>query len=344
MRRIGGAETARYVLVDGNNMLHRAAYAFVESRLEKGEPLLCSPSGYPTGVVYGSMMMLTSWLRSIPSATKVCLFLDGWPKRRKEIDPSYKANRLDEADGRAVKFPIRLRDGYAAESETEVLVHVLGLLGCDVVHHPEEEADDLIASFVRSRPGAVHVVVSDDKDFFQLLTDPRVAVFRPGSPPDSRFFDADASEAYWGQLLGGKHPKVPASYVRMFKSLCGDSSDGIRGVERLRKKVAVPLCGSPDVDALFATGLPGFSKAEREKAVSMKERIRLNFSLVGLDSGLDVDAWLKPGSPDFATAGDILREDLGMAVGPGAKVDLTPFRLGQPDPVPVPLEDWLADL
>jgi hypothetical protein len=96
---------------------------------------------------------------------------------------------------------------------------------------------------------------------------------------------------------------------------------------------------------LLANGLPGFSDVERQKTISMEARLRLNHDLVGLDSGLDVVSCTVSGSPDYAMAGDILREDLGMSVGPGTKVDLTPFRLGSSyDPPPIPMEGWLMDL
>lgn len=351
MRRPGGQEARRHVLVDGNNLVHRAYYAYVEARYSRGEPLLSGPGGYPTGVIYGSLSMLSSWLYSIPDVTRISVFFDGYSRRRKELDPEYKSNR-DEAANRGLKlsdpsstgvrFDKVLRDGYEASCEVDVLARVLTLLGCDVYHHPDEEADDLIASFCRQNPETVRFIVSADKDFFQLLSDPRIVCYVPGVEGD-RFFDAEKSERYWARLNKGKHPAVPPTHVRMFKALCGDASDAISGVERLRKKVAVSLCHHTSVDDLYATGLPGFSPSEKEKALAARDKVRVNYELVGLHDSVDLSTCVRPGRADFATAVDILRQDLDIV-----SVDVAPFRIGETlapaVPEPIPMDSWLSDI
>jgi len=351
VRRPGGQEVERHVLVDGNNLVHRAYYAYVEARYSRGEPLLSGPGGYPTGVIYGSLSMLSSWLWAISNPTRISVFFDGYSKRRKELDPSYKSNRDDAANrglkltdpsSTGIRFDKVLRDGYNATCEVDVLSHILSLLGCDIYHHPSEEADDLIASFCRRRPETLRFIVSADKDFFQLLTDPRVVCYVPGVEGD-RFFDAEKSERYWARLNKGKHPAVPPSHVRMFKALCGDASDGISGVERLRKKVAVALCHHGSVDELYATGLPGFSPAEKEKALAMVDRVRTNYELVGLHDTVDLDECVRPGTADFTTALDIIRQDLDIT-----SVDVTPFRIGETlapaVPEAIPMDAWLSEI
>jgi 5'-3' exonuclease len=323
---------SRYVLVDGNNLLHRAYHIFVKDR----EPVLTSPTGYLTGLIYGSLSMLSDWIPAVSNPTKVLFFLDGIPARRKAMDPTYKV-KAEDAENVIGTEPLTLSDGFVAKSDIDVIVHVLNLLGVDSYWHPEEEADDLIASFVRQRPDAVHVVMSTDKDFYQLLTSDKVILYRPGVE-GSRFFDAERAEEHMHKLY---KVRVPPANVRMFKTLTGDSSDGIRGVPHLRKKVAAPLCGSKDVDALLATGLPGFSKGEKEKAEALADRLRLNFSLVGLHDTVDVDSLRQSVPTDFQTASRILREDLGIA-----GVDVHSFRLEKPARTFVAdaVETWLKDI
>lgn len=354
MRRVGGSEVRRNVLVDGNNLVHRAYFAYVEARSRDGLPPLKTSGqpprgGYPTGVIYGSLSMLGSWLYDIGPASTLSVFFDGVPKRRLAIDPNYKGDRdfaerglrMSDPSGTGVRFPRDLRDGYHADCEVDVLAHVLSLLGADVYHHPDEEADDLVASFARSRPDEVNIVVSDDKDFFQLLTNPRVVVFRPGSKED-RFYDAERAEAHWARLNQGSHPPVPVTHVRMFKSLCGDSSDSIIGIERLRKKVALPLCHLSSVDDVYASGFPGWSKAEREKALFLRERIRVNYELVGFHDQIPLEPCLRKVGRDLPMAKEILREDLDIV-----SLDLHPFRLGSEEPetpVQIPLDPWLQGI
>lgn len=297
----------RNVLVDGNNLIHRAHAVFVKDR--PPHDVLISPSGYPTGLIYGIFSMLSDWIPEISDPTCMAFFLDGRPAKRLALDPSYKLKDKQDRPGSA-DCPIVLSDGFSASNEMDVVVHLLSLLGVDVYHNPDEEADDLIASYVVSKPEDMHVIVSSDIDFYQLLDgNDRVVLFRPGTG-SNRFFDAERAEEH---LLNKFKVRVPPGNVRMFKALTGDPSDGISGIPRLRKKVAAPLCHHKSVDDLFGTGLPNFSKAEREKAESMKNQIRVNYELIGLDSSLDLSGSHIQPRPDPKAASRILREDLGIA-------------------------------
>lgn len=266
------------ILIDGGNIIHRAFHAFVNR--EDGRKF-ASDSGYPIGMIYGPLSMLADWLPKVSpnKFSSIGFFCDGHPTRRREMDPEYK-RRDPSGLSDMVKTPIELIDGYEASNEIDVLLHILRLLGVSVFFDKDEEADDLIASFVREHSDDVNVIVSSDKDFFQLLTNPRVAIYIPGI----RTIDAEASEEYWASLQKGKHPKVSAASVRMFKTLCGDPSDNIPGIPRLRKKVAATVSDSPTVtlDKLKNTDWPGFSDLERERAREMFDRLKLNWELVGL--------------------------------------------------------------
>lgn len=344
MRTIGGLETKRHVLVDGNNLLHRTHYAFVQARKERGEAPLSNRSGFPTGLIYGFLSTLASWLHDIPNISDISVFLDGYSKRRKELDPSYKANR-DSTDGPNLYSGLEhlsctLQDGFQSSNELEILAHVLKLLGCNIYHHPTEEADDVIASFCKKYPETVRIIVSSDKDFFQLLQDPRVICYVPGHGKD-RFFDAERSADYWKNLKS-VGVRVPPTHVRMFKTLCGDSSDGVVGVKRLRKKVAIELCHHTSVDDVAAADLSGFSKSEHERFLESLDRLRTNYELVGFNESVDLGECLESEPADFALARRIVTEDLAITT-----IDTSPFRVGSnkmPVHAPLPIPDWLADL
>ena len=345
MRSIGGQETKRHILVDGNNLLHRTYYSFVLHRVETNQPLLTSKKGFPTGLIYGFLETLSNWLPDIPNISSISVFFDGYSKRRKALDPTYKANR--EEDGRGLNLGnveewlrITLRDGYSSQNELDVLAHILQLLGCDIYHHPEEEADDIIASFCKKHPDTIRIIVSSDKDFFQLLQDPRIVCYVPGRTGD-RMFDAERSAQYWADLKSVK-VKVPPSHVRMFKTLCGDSSDGISGVERLRKKIAITLCHHQSVEDLLAADLSALSESERTKLLASADRLKLNHELVGFNDSVDLSSCIRPAMADFDLARLVMQEDLDIT-----SVSTAPFRVGinrLPPPQPLPLPDWLSDI
>lgn len=297
----------RTVLVDGNNLLHRAYAVFVTNRSD--DPMI-SPSGYPTGLIYGFLSMLSDWVSSISDPTGMLVFFDGVPRRRLAMDPDYKKKDPGSTRPGSSLARIRLCDGTVCENELEVMSHVLSLMGSDVYHHPDEEADDLIASYIKQHPSDVHVIISSDRDYYQLFSEnDRLVIYRPGHAGGARFFDADTAEA---DLVKKYDVPLRPSDVLMFKALTGDPSDKIPGVMRLRKRVAAPLCRHRTVDDLMATGLPGFSKEEKRKTEEARDRIALNLRLIALDSDVDLSGTRRPALDDVQLAGRVLREDLGI--------------------------------
>ena len=291
----------RNVLIDGNNLLHRAKAIFVDNSSQ----LFSSDSGYPTGLIYGSLKMLSTWLNEIDRPTRAVLFLDGKPTRRRNIDHTYKV-KIDcgppvGRDDRSIS----LSDGFVATNEVDVFAHILQLFGIDYIYHPNEEADDLIASFIKQNSNDLNIIISSDKDFFQILSD-KVIAYRPGVD-GNRFFDAEKAEEYMYEKYGAN---MSVSSVRMFKSLTGDKSDNINGIPRLRKKVIAKLCSADSVDALYETGLPGLSKLEKEKVESMRDVITTNYELVGLIQDIDVESMRHHIDPNPDMANKILSNDL----------------------------------
>jgi 5'-3' exonuclease len=332
MRTVGGAETIRHILIDGNNILRRVYYAFVEAREKNGDPPIVDRKGTKIGIVYGFFSFLPSLLYDLASPTKISLFLDGKPTKRLEMDATYKVDDRKPLD---VGEPIKLLDGREFPDQIEFIKFVMGHLGCDIYFDPNEEADDLIASFVGSNPGNVHMIVSSDKDFFQLIKD-RVVVYRPGAPPP-RLYDAERVEEYYEKKHG---IRLKPSQVRIFKSLTGDPSDNITGVPRIRKKAVFPLCGCDSVDEIFESGLTTLSNTEHKNLVELKDRIKLNYELVGLKFDIDLQKCLIPSTgTDFDIATQACSE-LGI------NLDTTPFKIGKSAVKKVEFgpADWLLDI
>lgn len=349
MRHIGGGETKRNILVDANNLLYRAYFAFVKARSDAGreesqyrapweqaeaqsyvrslESADSSDSKVEmdVGIVQGGLKILSSWLQDIQNPSRIIVFFDGLPARRTALFPDYKKRDKDEAkqsvhiEGPGSTPAAKLRDGTIVHGPVSLLAHVFRLIGCDVYHHPGEEADDLIASFVRREPDAVNVIMSSDKDFFQLVDD-RTVVYRPGQQKP-RLHDAERVEECMERLY---KVRVGPGQIRMFKALTGDSSDGIIGIRGLRKKVAAPLCRLSTVAEVYESGLPGLSKGERDKALQSREQVELNYRLVTFYDELDLGPCLRPEIGDFVLASQILREDLSLI-----DVDLLPYRIGR---------------
>lgn len=355
MRSVGGSETKRNVLVDGNNLLHKMFHVFVSSRVKNSKPLMFSKSGYPIGLIYGFFSVLSSMIDDINNPTNIVVFFDGSPIRRRKLDLNYKNYRTRSSfvyPPDVVIPPITLSDGYLAQNELAVIIHALNLLGCDVYHHCDEEADDLIASYIKKRADEINIIVSDDKDFFQLVRD-RTILYRPGSKHD-RFVDVDKVLEITSHLYS-----IPFSpeKIHMLKSFIGDMSDGIpsfTGVAMRKLGSGVPeivnfFCQYSSIEDALSIGIQEFPKKfsefgckiqdmkKFEKIKSASDRIRLNYKLVSMIDDIDLGACLSHLDQNFDSVRSIFGE-LNID-----SINVSSFRLNKAR-IPVPMESWLLDI
>lgn len=94
-----------------------------------------------------------------------CLEGRSW---RKDYYKPYKANR---AEARAALSPSEAEEDRAFWDGLDSLKDFfINRTNCTVLHHPELEADDLIAGWIQTHTDDRHVVVSSDSDFHQLLS------------------------------------------------------------------------------------------------------------------------------------------------------------------------------
>jgi DNA polymerase-1 len=147
-------------LVDGTALVYRSYYAFIR------RPLVNS-SGENVSAVYGFASSLIKLLDELAPSHMVVAFDRPEPTFRHEAYEDYKATREP--------MPDELADQLAAIHE---LVEAFGIR---IVEEPGYEADDLIGTLaVAAREeGLRSVIVSGDKDFFQLVDD-TITVLDPG--------------------------------------------------------------------------------------------------------------------------------------------------------------------
>lgn len=248
MRKIGGQETEKNVLVDGGNLYHRASNSIND------------PSSVPSFLA--RFLTILNDYRSEIGEARYILFFDGKPTRRKTIFPDYKENR----SGRVRILPDVVRE----------CIEMVGYLGIDAYYNVDEEADDLIYTFLKEHSENVNVVVSDDKDFYPALLNPRTILYRPSVKP--HFYDRERAEEHINSKISGH--KLKLEQYRLFKALCGDSSDNIKGVFRLRKNVATRLASDLDFTKFNYTDVDYLTENEKSSCHEAKDRIILNVKLI----------------------------------------------------------------
>jgi len=213
------------VLVDGMSLAYRAWFALPQD--------LATRDGVVTNAVHGFTRMLVYMVRDRrPSALAVAFDLPG-PTFRDEMVEAYKAGRAETPDDLLPQF--------------DMIRSVLEVLAIPVLGVPGYEADDVLATLAtegRDR-GVDVVVVTGDRDCFQLVEDPHVAVlYNRRGVTDYDLYDEAAIVARFA---------VASRDYPMLAALRGDTSDHLPGVPGVGDKTAAKLLTTyGDLDGIFA--------------------------------------------------------------------------------------------
>lgn len=243
------------VLVDGFNLLWRAAFGF-PARITRRD-------GTDVTAPFGFFALLRKALRELGQPSECIVVFDGedgWAGRL-ETDRTYKQHRL-EADFSPIDWLPAIQ---AALSD-----HRVRWLESD-----RWEADDVIATLARSTRSRQVLIMSTDRDFYQLIG-PRVRQLNTARSATRRFVtELEIAERF------GVEPDQWCDYV----ALVGDPSDGIPGVGGIGPMRATALLSS----GLRLTDLPGSGRlgtglgrrvAEQyEQAIGWCDLIRLRSDL-----------------------------------------------------------------
>ena len=224
------------LLLDGPSMWFRSYFGVPSS--------VTAPDGPPVNAVRGfidSLAMLI--IRQQPSRLAVCLDLDWRPKFRVDLIPSYKAHRVAEPRAEPTEEPTEEPDGEEVPDEltpqVEWILALLDAFGLPTAGAPGFEADDVLGTLAaRERRGPV-VVVSGDRDLWQVVSDDpvpvRVFYLGAGMAKASLFGPAEVAERY-----GVPRERAGAAYAEL-ALLRGDPSDGLPGVPGIGEKTAATL-------------------------------------------------------------------------------------------------------
>ena len=299
---------AKVMLIDGNSLAYRAFFALPTD--------MATASGQITNAVFGFTSMLINLWRDHDPDQIVVAFDRPEPTFRHTMVASYKGTRDAAPD------ILRQQMGLVRE--------VLDALAVPMVDVAGFEADDVIATLStasRDRGDDV-IVVTGDRDTYQLVEDPQVKVlYNMRGVSDYKLYDEDGIIERTGVR--------PADYVE-YAALRGDTSDNLPGVPGVGAKTAAKLVNERGgLDGIFAS-LDELTPKLRENLTAAEAQVRTNAEVmllvrdVPLDAGLDelamgqVDAEAVRKLFDFLefrTLHRRLAEVLGDALGTDASAD-----------------------
>jgi DNA polymerase-1 len=201
----------KFLIIDTFNFLHRAYHALPATFRDQ--------NGEPTNAVYGFTSMLINVLNQIKPQYMVAALESERPTFRVEDFTAYKAHRKPMEDGLMVQIPKCLE--------------ILDAFGIKQIQVEGYEADDVIGTLVKKfSDGIETVIVSNDRDMWQLATNSNIVIMYPGKKGEMEWIGAKEADARFG---------FDAHKIPDYKGLRGDPSDNIPGVFGIGEKTATNL-------------------------------------------------------------------------------------------------------
>lgn len=200
------------VLLDAHAILHRAYHAL---------PDFTSPTGEPTGALFGVVSMLLKIIEELkPDYIVACYDLPE-PTYRHEAFEGYKAGRAKTDDSLVTQI-IRSRD-------------IFSTFNIPIYEKAGFEADDMLGTIVemtKEEKDLNVIIASGDMDTFQLIDKKRVQVYMQRKGAEVVLYDDQGIKDKFG--FG---PKLTIDY----KGIRGDTSDNIPGVVGVGETSALKL-------------------------------------------------------------------------------------------------------
>ena len=202
----------KILLLDGQAVCHTILYAL--PKLSHGE--------VPTQIIYGFMVQLLNF-QKMYNADRIVFVWDSRESKRREIFPEYKAKRRAKQKAEREALPeeekrlnAQVWNQFSALKDT-----ILPELGFNNIFSQEGyEGDDIAASVCRSYPNENIIMVSNDQDWFQLVTRNHVIWYLKGK--------VMITERYMQETYG-----ISAKQYGEAKTMFGCVSDecpGIKGI------------------------------------------------------------------------------------------------------------------
>ncbi|HEU5058472.1 MAG TPA: 5'-3' exonuclease [Kofleriaceae bacterium] len=232
------------LLLDVHSLVHRAHHALPPMNTERGEP---------TAALYGFSTVLVKLLRErAPSG--LGLAFDSGSRRRRAVDPGYKASRRPPPAELAAQLSrVRALPDH---------------IGAPALRIDGEEADDVLATAARelAAAGQQVLVVSGDRDLLQIAR-PGVSILfvgRRGGAHEE--YDAAAVERRFG---------VPPAALPDLRAFLGDPADDLPGLSGVGPTIAARwIREHGDIDGVLARAGELAPAHLRERVQAAADRLR----------------------------------------------------------------------
>lgn len=229
------------VIIDGDNILHRAYHRFGE---------FASSSGKLSSMIFGAPIMVRGLITKLKPTKLIITFDGGSNPIRKRILPGYRQREQ------------KLGFDFENFQEQKAIVKKLFMdLAVTVVWSEQTEADDWIYTLARKYRNTQVTIVSGDKDFHQLINDttniyyPSKEILLTTKSLKNRFGYTPSETVDYLILTGDKSDKIP----------------GYGGIGEKRARQFLDVAGS--IKHYLGEPTPG-TKIDKDKLLELYKRNR----------------------------------------------------------------------
>ncbi|MFA5228153.1 MAG: 5'-3' exonuclease H3TH domain-containing protein [Candidatus Paceibacterota bacterium] len=255
-----------FVIIDANSIIHRAFHAL---------PPLKSKDGQVVNAVYGFLLVLFKLLKDLRPKYFVACFDLPKPTFRKKLFNDYKAQRKKAPDELYVQIPM-VKD-------------VLKIFNVPVFEKEGYEGDDLIGTLSFKIKDKNNIVVSGDKDNFQLINKNTKVYYLNQGVRSAVFYDE--------KMIKEKYNGLTPEQLIDYKGLRGDPSDNIPGVKGIGEKTGLNLIKDfGSIDNLYKQiedGNDNLPNKLKEKLIEQKKEAYLSKVLSEIKKDVPLEINLK---------------------------------------------------
>lgn len=257
----------KLVVIDGNSIFYRSFYAL---------PLLTNSQGEYSNAVYGFAIQILHIIQTIKPKYIAVAFDVSKKTFRNEIYSDYKGTRKP--------MPDELR------SQIVPLKKMLSLMNIKCVEQEGIEGDDIIGIISKRFLDTETIIVTGDRDTFQLVDDTTKVYFTKKGTSELKVMGEKELKQEYGVS--------PKEFIDL-KALQGDSSDNIPGVAGIGPKTATELIQKYGSIEEIYEHIDEISGKLKDKLVDGKENAFMSKKLATILTKGDLEVTLKECEYDY---------------------------------------------
>ncbi len=257
----------KLVVIDGNSIFYRSFYAL---------PLLTNSKGEFSNAVYGFAIQILHIIQSIKPKYIAVAFDVSKKTFRNKIFADYKGTRKP--------MPDELR------SQIVPLKKMLSLMNIKCCEQEGIEGDDIIGIISKRFLDTETIIVTGDRDTFQLVDDTTKVYFTKKGTSDLKVMDAKTLKEEYGVS--------PKEFIDL-KALQGDTADNIPGVPGVGPKTATDLIQKyGSIEGIYEN-IDEISGKLKDKLLEGKESAFMSKELATILTSGDLDIKLSECEYDY---------------------------------------------